>query len=325
VCPAHASVWTVCCTINGVVSCRTSTPAASPDAPPPCPGLTILPLLQPRWCDIFDLFPTLLLRLPLAMFFQLAPALKPRYYSISSSSAVTPSEVAVTVGLLAYKLPSGQQRTGFCSSYLTSLRPGDRVRFKLISQPAFRQPLNLEAPVVWVAAGTGLAPFRVGCCAWGPWRGFPRCLLQGRDKACAGCRACGPLPRQPGVSVPGLPEACTLHLRLHCCAVQGFWEERLLRLQQGQPLGPAMLVFGCRSTEKDFICELLCPSPAVPSGCPTQHRSRCLATRHTFTVVAACPEDAAQSSRQLVRPLLACCLPVLQTRSGLTRCSRRAQ
>ncbi|KAI3435713.1 hypothetical protein D9Q98_001771 [Chlorella vulgaris] len=147
----------------------------------------------PRWCDIFDLFPTLLLRLPLAMFFQLAPALKPRYYSISSSSAVTPSEVAVTVGLLAYKLPSGQQRTGFCSSYLTSLRPGDRVRFKLISQPAFRQPLNLEAPVVWVAAGTGLAPFR------------------------------------------------------------GFWEERLLRLQQGQPLGPAMLVFGCRSTEKDFI------------------------------------------------------------------------
>ncbi len=41
-------------------------------------------------------------------------------------------------------------------------------------------------------------------------------------------------------------------------------------VQQGQPLGPAMLVFGCRSTEKDFICELLCLSPAVPSGCLTQ-------------------------------------------------------
>lgn len=64
--------------------------------------------------------------------------------SISSSSAVTPSEVAVTVGLLTYKLPNGAPRHGFCSRYITQLRPGDRVRFKLTSQPAFRQPLNLE-------------------------------------------------------------------------------------------------------------------------------------------------------------------------------------
>lgn len=265
-CPAHASVWTVCCTINGVASCSSSTPAASPDAPPPCPGLPMLPLLQPRWCDIFDLFPTLLLRLPLAMFFQLAPALKPRYYSISSSSAVTPSEVAVTVGLLAYKLPSGQQRTGFCSSYLTSLRPGDRVRFKLISQPAFRQPLNLEAPVVWVAAGTGLAPFRVGCCAWGPWRGFPRCLLRGRDKACAGCRACGPLPRQPGVSVPG--EACLKPAPSTCvstavlCRVSG--RSACCACSRGSPWAPPCSCLAAdprRRTSSVSCCArlLLCP------------------------------------------------------------------
>jgi sulfite reductase alpha subunit-like flavoprotein len=36
--------------------------------------------VQPRWCDLFDLFPSLLLRVPLAMFFQLAPVMKPRYY-----------------------------------------------------------------------------------------------------------------------------------------------------------------------------------------------------------------------------------------------------
>ncbi|KAL4440247.1 hypothetical protein ABPG75_003248 [Micractinium tetrahymenae] len=147
----------------------------------------------PRWSDLFDLFPSLLLRVPLATFFQLVPSIKPRYYSISSSSAVTPGEVAITVGRLTYTLPSGEQRAGFCSSYITALRPGDRARFRLVSQPSFRQPLNLAAPVIMVAAGTGLAPFR------------------------------------------------------------GFWQERLLRLQQGQALGPALLLFGCRSRAKDFL------------------------------------------------------------------------
>lgn len=32
-----------------------------------------------------------------------------------------------------------------------------------------------------------------------------------------------------------------------CCYRQGFWEERLLRLQQNQQLGPGILVFGCRT------------------------------------------------------------------------------
>jgi sulfite reductase alpha subunit-like flavoprotein len=74
---------------------------------------------------------------------------------------VAADEVAICVGRLAYKLANGQERSGFCSSWLTNLKEGDRVRFKLVSQPAFRLPLNLAAPVVMVAAGTGLAPFRV--------------------------------------------------------------------------------------------------------------------------------------------------------------------
>jgi ferredoxin-NADP reductase len=81
--------------------------------------------------------------------------------SISSSSAVAADEVAICVGRLAYKLANGQERSGFCSSWLSNLQEGDTVRFKLISQPVFCLPLNLAAPVVMVAAGTGLAPFRV--------------------------------------------------------------------------------------------------------------------------------------------------------------------
>ncbi len=34
---------------------------------------------------------------------------------------------------------------------------------------------------------------------------------------------------------------------------QGFWQERLLRLQQKQQLGPAVLLFGCRSSKKDLL------------------------------------------------------------------------
>jgi sulfite reductase alpha subunit-like flavoprotein len=74
---------------------------------------------------------------------------------------VDPGEVAICVGRLGYHMHNGENRLGFCSTFLTNLTPGRRVRFKLVSQPSFRLPLNLAAPIVLVAAGTGLAPFRV--------------------------------------------------------------------------------------------------------------------------------------------------------------------
>lgn len=42
--------------------------------------MVVLCYLQPRWQDLFDLFPSLILRVPLPLFFQLAPPLKPRCY-----------------------------------------------------------------------------------------------------------------------------------------------------------------------------------------------------------------------------------------------------
>ncbi len=35
--------------------------------------------------------------------------------------------------------------------------------------------------------------------------------------------------------------------------MQGFWQERLLRMQQMQQLGPAVLVYGCRGRDRDFL------------------------------------------------------------------------
>ena len=93
--------------------------------------------------------------------------------SISSSSAVDEGEVSICVARLSYTLHTGEQREGFCSSFLTSLPPGARLRFRTISQPSFRLPLNLAAPVVMIATGTGVSPFKVGCavsCGSGGWK-----------------------------------------------------------------------------------------------------------------------------------------------------------
>lgn len=99
-------------------------------------------------------------RLPPSVFVQLAPTIKPRHYSISSSSSYTPGRVHLTVARLTYRLPSGEMRFGFCSSFLTSCQPGDKVCVKVLPTPGFRMPLNPEAPIIMVAAGTGIAPFK---------------------------------------------------------------------------------------------------------------------------------------------------------------------
>ncbi|MGW4568816.1 cytochrome P450, partial [Streptomyces sp. NPDC004561] len=86
--------------------------------------------------------------------------LRPRHYSISSSPATGPRHVDLMVSVLDAPARSGRgRRRGTGSGHLAALRPGDTVLARV--QPcreAFR--IDDSAPVVMVAAGTGLAPFR---------------------------------------------------------------------------------------------------------------------------------------------------------------------
>jgi cytochrome P450/NADPH-cytochrome P450 reductase len=89
--------------------------------------------------------------------------LRPRHYSISSSPAVDPGHVDLMVSLLEAPARSGKGvYRGTGSGHLTTLGPGDTVYARV--QPcreAFRIDVPGDsAPVVMVAAGTGLAPFR---------------------------------------------------------------------------------------------------------------------------------------------------------------------
>lgn len=86
--------------------------------------------------------------------------LRPRHYSISSSPAVDPGHADLMVSLLEASARSGKGvYRGTGSGHLNTVAPGDTVYARV--QPcreAFR--IDDSTPVVMIAAGTGLAPFR---------------------------------------------------------------------------------------------------------------------------------------------------------------------
>lgn len=96
-------------------------------------------------------------KLNFAELLQVLPAVKPRYYSISSSSKKYPTHVYLTVGLVAFKSQNGTSRTGLCSSMLNNLRAGDRALVSVHSS-TFRLPEDPAAPILMIGAGTGIAP-----------------------------------------------------------------------------------------------------------------------------------------------------------------------
>ncbi len=99
-----------------------------------------------------------------AEFLDLLPALRPRYYSISSSPAAS-EQVSLTVGVLDEPARSGAGRyRGTCSTHLAAVPEGGTV-FALVREPsiAFRPPENPHRPMIMVGAGTGMAPFRGFC------------------------------------------------------------------------------------------------------------------------------------------------------------------
>ncbi|MEU2790449.1 cytochrome P450 [Streptomyces sp. NPDC007100] len=102
--------------------------------------------------DLVEEHPALRGALPWPVILDLLPALRVRHYSLSSSPAADPHHADLMVSLL----PGG---TG--SGHLHTLAPGDTVLARV--QPcreAFRLDPADPAPVILVAAGTGLAPFR---------------------------------------------------------------------------------------------------------------------------------------------------------------------
>ncbi|MBN1985965.1 MAG: flavodoxin domain-containing protein [Prolixibacteraceae bacterium] len=86
--------------------------------------------------------------------------LSPRLYSVASSPLVSPGELHLTAGIIDYTLNQRQHR-GVCSVFLNDrTKVGDSIPLFYEPNTRFRLPEDGRIPVIMIATGTGIAPFR---------------------------------------------------------------------------------------------------------------------------------------------------------------------
>jgi NADPH-ferrihemoprotein reductase len=117
--------------------------------------------------------------LPLSFLLDAFPVMRPRYYSISSSSIVSPRAPSITavVSQTALQDAMGGEITipGLATNYLLAHHAEDDTTYTLqgpgsalegrkvyaqIRKSKFKLPALASQPIIMVAAGTGIAPFR---------------------------------------------------------------------------------------------------------------------------------------------------------------------
>ncbi|WP_322907097.1 bifunctional cytochrome P450/NADPH--P450 reductase [Paenibacillus campi] len=100
--------------------------------------------------------------MPFERFLELLPALKPRYYSISSSPKQTPERVSITVAVVNAPARNGSGTyKGIASNYLAERTPQEQILvFVRTPESGFQLPQDPQVPLVMVGPGTGVAPFR---------------------------------------------------------------------------------------------------------------------------------------------------------------------
>ncbi|KAJ5659443.1 hypothetical protein N7507_005894 [Penicillium longicatenatum] len=123
-------------------------------------------------------------KIPLSYLVETLPHIRPRYYSISSSSVVSPRKPCITAIVSTNPLPENPSELvhGITSNYLLAISqkahsqphphgisyhlngPSDVLQggkvFAHIRRSKFKLPITAKTPLVMVGAGTGLAPFR---------------------------------------------------------------------------------------------------------------------------------------------------------------------
>jgi cytochrome P450/NADPH-cytochrome P450 reductase len=109
--------------------------------------------LQTKYADI---------SLSLEGLLELCAAIRPRFYSISSTPLDNPREATLTVGTLLAPAWSGiGQYRGFASSYLMGVAAGDTVLgYVRRPNPSFAPPEDVRLPMILIGPGTGIAPLR---------------------------------------------------------------------------------------------------------------------------------------------------------------------
>ncbi|KAH7320805.1 cytochrome P450 [Stachybotrys elegans] len=112
--------------------------------------------------DLLERFPQL--DFPFGTFLSLLPPMMIRQYSISSSPQWNPHRVTLTYAVLdaEHTADPTRRHVGVASSFLSALTVGDKLRASVKPAHAgFHLPEDAAStPIICVAAGTGIAPFR---------------------------------------------------------------------------------------------------------------------------------------------------------------------
>ena len=94
------------------------------------------------------------------VFVGLLRPLTPRFYSIASAQDEVGSEVHLTVNVVRYQVDD-KIRMGGASGFLANqIADQDQVKIFIEHNDNFRLPDDTHAPIIMIAAGTGIAPFR---------------------------------------------------------------------------------------------------------------------------------------------------------------------
>jgi sulfite reductase (NADPH) flavoprotein alpha-component len=111
-------------------------------------------------CDMLDLVTDFPSSLTPESFTSVLRKLSPRLYSVANSTHVFPNEVHFTAGLMEYS-KNNRRHMGVCSNFFSDrIDTGDSVPIVLEPNESFRLPHDDSTPVIMIATGTGIAPFR---------------------------------------------------------------------------------------------------------------------------------------------------------------------
>merc|ERR1719321_1284960 len=89
----------------------------------------------------------------------LLPVMKPRLYSIASSSFYDPGCIELTIVINQWKASDNTWKTGGCTQYIQRLPVGAKIAFQVVCG-TFQFPPDDSYPMVMTGLGTGIAPIR---------------------------------------------------------------------------------------------------------------------------------------------------------------------
>nr|XP_045593481.1 nitric oxide synthase, salivary gland-like isoform X1 [Procambarus clarkii]XP_045593482.1 nitric oxide synthase, salivary gland-like isoform X2 [Procambarus clarkii] len=114
----------------------------------------------PHLLEVLEEFPSV--KVEAGVVVSALPLLQPRYYSISTSPDLHPGLLHLTISGLQYRTRggAGAVHQGVATGFLKYIAPTDTLELFHRSATNFHLPKNPRVPVVMIAAGSGIAPFR---------------------------------------------------------------------------------------------------------------------------------------------------------------------